>query len=126
MRRFAGDIGVRLGDVAGAEDALSDAFVAAWERWPADGIPTKTGSVAAACRAQPYDDADRRNQVRQNSQKFLGIRQSNINHGLLRHQRNAPESRRYAFPGPFCRLNTRKILGHLVQFRIMVSPSMGL
>jgi RNA polymerase sigma-70 factor (ECF subfamily) len=32
-------LSVRTGDVAGAEDALSDAFVAALKKWPADGIP---------------------------------------------------------------------------------------
>jgi len=31
----------RAHDVAGAEDALSDAFAAALERWPLDGIPQK-------------------------------------------------------------------------------------
>jgi RNA polymerase sigma-70 factor (ECF subfamily) len=34
-------LAARSGDVAGAEDALGDAFVAALERWPVDGIPQK-------------------------------------------------------------------------------------
>jgi RNA polymerase sigma-70 factor (ECF subfamily) len=29
----------RTGDIAGAEDALSDAFAAALAEWPASGIP---------------------------------------------------------------------------------------
>jgi len=34
-------IAARSGDVAGAEGALGDAFAAALERWPLDGIPQK-------------------------------------------------------------------------------------
>ena len=39
--RLVAYLASRAGDVAGAEDALSDAFAAALERWPADGIPEK-------------------------------------------------------------------------------------
>jgi RNA polymerase sigma-70 factor (ECF subfamily) len=34
-------LAARTGDVAGAEDALSDALVAALEKWPTEGVPNK-------------------------------------------------------------------------------------
>jgi predicted RNA polymerase sigma factor len=34
-------LAARSGDVAGAEDALGDAFIAALRRWPAQGVPEK-------------------------------------------------------------------------------------
>ncbi|MGH6991070.1 MAG: hypothetical protein ACREE3_14315, partial [Stellaceae bacterium] len=33
-------LAARTGDVAGAEDALSEAFAAALATWPGDGVPT--------------------------------------------------------------------------------------
>src|SRR5260370_22669945 len=59
------------GDVAGAEDALGDAFVAALERWPEDGIPQKPEAWLLHVARNRVIDAARRNQVRQNSEKFL-------------------------------------------------------
>jgi RNA polymerase sigma-70 factor, ECF subfamily len=64
-------IAARSGDVAGAEDALGDAFVAALERWPADGIPQKPEAWLLHVARNRMIDAARRNQVRQNSEKFL-------------------------------------------------------
>lgn len=48
-------IAARSGDVAGAEDALSEAFVAALEKWPVAGVPEKPEGLAASCRAQSHD-----------------------------------------------------------------------
>ena len=39
--RLIAYIAARSGDVAAAEDALSDAIVVALERWPANGVPQK-------------------------------------------------------------------------------------
>lgn len=39
--RLISFLSARSGDVAGAEDALADAFVAALRTWPANGIPSK-------------------------------------------------------------------------------------
>jgi len=48
----------RSGDVAAAEDALSDAFVTAIERWPTDGIPhNPEGWLLAAARRRLIDGA---------------------------------------------------------------------
>ena len=39
--RLVAYLSVRTRDVAGAEDALADAFVAALRTWPRDGVPTR-------------------------------------------------------------------------------------
>jgi RNA polymerase sigma factor (sigma-70 family) len=64
-------IAARSGDVAGAEDALGDAFVAALERWPMEGIPQKPEAWLLRVARNRVIDAARRNQVRQHSEKFL-------------------------------------------------------
>jgi len=69
--RLIAFLAARSGDVAGAEDALGDAFVAALERWPADGIPQKPEAWLLHVARNCMIDAARRNQVRQNSEKFL-------------------------------------------------------
>ncbi len=53
----------RTGDVAGAEDALSDAFVAALERWPMDGIPQKPEAWLLHAARNRLIDAARHQQV---------------------------------------------------------------
>src|ERR1700739_4684411 len=51
----------RTRDVAGAEDALSDAFAAALADWPAHGIPDKPEAwLATVARRQLIDAARRR------------------------------------------------------------------
>jgi RNA polymerase sigma-70 factor (ECF subfamily) len=61
----------RSGDVAGAEDALGDAFVAALERWPVDGIPQKPEAWLLHAARNRLIDAARRQQVRQRSEEYL-------------------------------------------------------
>jgi RNA polymerase sigma-70 factor (ECF subfamily) len=61
----------RAGDVAGAEDALSDAFASALERWPIDGVPQKPEAWLLHVARNRMIDAARRHQVRQNSEKLL-------------------------------------------------------
>jgi predicted RNA polymerase sigma factor len=61
----------RAGDVAGAEDALSDAFAKALERWPVDGIPLKPEAWLLRAARNRLIDAARSQQVRQNSEGFL-------------------------------------------------------
>jgi len=63
-------LAARSGDVAGAEDALSDAFVAALERWPVDGIPEKPEAWLLHVARNRVIDASRR-QVRHNSEDIL-------------------------------------------------------
>jgi RNA polymerase sigma factor (sigma-70 family) len=61
----------RAGDVAGAEDALSDAFAAALERWPVDGVPQKPEAWLLRVARNRIIDAARRQQVRQSSEEVL-------------------------------------------------------
>ncbi|MGH9630143.1 MAG: RNA polymerase sigma factor [Bryobacteraceae bacterium] len=69
--RLIAFLAARSGDVAGAEDALGDAFVAALERWPGDGIPQKPEAWLLHVARNRLIDAARRNRVRQQSEMFL-------------------------------------------------------
>src|SRR5258707_1435444 len=69
--RLIAFLAARSGDVAGAEDALGDAFVAALKRWPEDGLPQKPEAWLLQAPRNRLIDAARRNQIRQNSEKFL-------------------------------------------------------
>ena len=69
--RLIAYLAARSGDVAGAEDALGDAFVAALERWPAEGVPEKPEAWLLHVARNRMIDAVRRSQVRQKSEKFL-------------------------------------------------------
>jgi RNA polymerase sigma-70 factor, ECF subfamily len=64
-------LAARTGDVAGAEDALGDAFVAALEKWPADGVPQKPEAWLLHAARNRLIDANRRTQVRQRSEEML-------------------------------------------------------
>jgi RNA polymerase sigma-70 factor (ECF subfamily) len=64
-------IAARSGDVAEAEDGLSEAFVAALERWPVDGVPEKPEAWLLRVARNCVIDAARHNQVRQKSEEFL-------------------------------------------------------
>ena len=61
----------RSGDVAGAEDALSEAFVAALEKWPKDGVPERPEAWLLRVARNRLIHAARHNQVRQDSETFL-------------------------------------------------------
>ncbi len=69
--RLIAYLAARSGDVAGAEDALGDAFVAALERWPAEGVPEKPEAWLLHVARNRMIDAVRRSEVRQKSEKFL-------------------------------------------------------
>ncbi len=67
--RLVAYLAARSGDVAGAEDALGDAFVAALKRWPAEGVPEKPEAWLLHVARNRMIDAARRNQVRQKSEE---------------------------------------------------------
>lgn len=55
--RLVAFLAVRSGDVAGAEDALSDALAAALQRWPVDGVPeSPEGWLLASARHRLIDE----------------------------------------------------------------------
>jgi len=69
--RLVAYLAARSGDVAGAEDALGDAFVAALKRWPVEGVPEKPEAWLLHVARNRMIDATRRKQVREKSEKFL-------------------------------------------------------
>src|SRR5262245_29455768 len=71
--RLVAYLAARSGDVAGAEDALSDAFGAALQRWPADGVPQKPEAWLLHAARNRLIDAARHAQVRKKSQPLLQL-----------------------------------------------------
>ena len=69
--RLVAYLAARSSDVAAAEDALGDAFVAALKRWPAEGVPEKPEAWLLHAARNRMIDAARRTQVRQKSEEFL-------------------------------------------------------
>lgn len=69
--RLIAYLAARSGDVAGAEDALGDAFVAALKRWSAEGVPEKPEAWLLHVARNRLIDASRRKEVRQKSEEFL-------------------------------------------------------
>src|ERR1700720_236408 len=59
------------GDVAGAEDALGDAFVAALKKWPTDGLPQKPAAWLLHAARNRLIDAARHAQLSQRSEETL-------------------------------------------------------
>lgn len=56
--RLVAYLAVRCRDVAAAEDALADAFLAAWETWPRTGVPDKPEAwLLSAARRRLIDGA---------------------------------------------------------------------
>jgi predicted RNA polymerase sigma factor len=64
-------LAARSGDVAGAEDALSDAFLAALRRWPVDGVPDKPEAWLLRAARNRLIDSARHDQVRLRSSEYL-------------------------------------------------------
>jgi RNA polymerase sigma-70 factor (ECF subfamily) len=65
--RLLSMLAVRTGDLAGAEDALADAFMAAVESWPRDGVPHNPDAwLWTAARRRLVDAARRRKTVAEN------------------------------------------------------------
>jgi RNA polymerase sigma-70 factor (ECF subfamily) len=63
--RLVAYLASRTGDIAGAEDALADAFVAALRTWPTKGVPARPDSwLLTAARRTLIDAARRRDTAR--------------------------------------------------------------
>lgn len=71
--RLVAYLAARSGDVAGAEDALSEAFGAALQRWPLDGVPEKPEAWLLHAARNRLIDAARHLQVRQRSEPLLQL-----------------------------------------------------
>jgi len=62
--RLVSYLSARSRDVAGAEDALSEAFVAALRAWPRDGVPDRPEAWLLAAARRRLIDAGRRQRTR--------------------------------------------------------------
>jgi RNA polymerase sigma-70 factor (ECF subfamily) len=71
--RLVAYLAARSGDVAGAEDALSEAFGAALQRWGVDGVPEKPEAWLLRAARNRLIDAARHAQVRQKTEPLLQL-----------------------------------------------------
>ena len=69
--RLLAYIASRTGDIADAQDALSEALVAALENWPTNGIPDKPEAWLLRVARNRLIDASRREQTRRNAEPLL-------------------------------------------------------
>lgn len=71
--RLVAYLSVRTRDIAAAEDALSEAFTAALQRWPADGVPEKPEAWLLHAARNRLIDAARHHAVRAKSEPLLQL-----------------------------------------------------
>jgi RNA polymerase sigma-70 factor, ECF subfamily len=69
--RLIAYIASRTGDIVDAEDALSEALVAALETWPANGVPDKPEAWLLHVARNRLIDASRRQQTRRDAEPLL-------------------------------------------------------
>ena len=69
--RLVAYIAARTGDIADAQDALSEALVAALENWPTNGIPDKPEAWLLHVARNRLIDASRREQTRRDAEPLL-------------------------------------------------------
>ncbi|RBP40527.1 RNA polymerase sigma-70 factor (ECF subfamily) [Roseimicrobium gellanilyticum] len=71
--RLVAYLAARSGDVAGAQDALSEAFVSALQHWPSDGVPEKPEAWLLHVARNRTIDTARRRQVKQAFEETLRL-----------------------------------------------------
>jgi RNA polymerase sigma-70 factor, ECF subfamily len=71
--RLVASIAARTGDVAGAEDALSEAFATALDVWPAHGVPDNPPAWLLTVARRKLIDASRRNRTSQEAGVHLRL-----------------------------------------------------
>ena len=69
--RLVAYIASRTGDIADAEDALSEALLAALENWPSNGVPDKPEAWLMRVAHNRVIDGSRRKQTRQDAEPLL-------------------------------------------------------
>ena len=74
--RLLSMLAVRTGDLAGAEDALAEAFVAAVESWPRDGAPNNPEGWLWTAARRRLVDAGRRRKTSQEKGPLLELAES--------------------------------------------------
>jgi RNA polymerase sigma-70 factor (ECF subfamily) len=71
--RLVAFLAARTRDVAGAEDALADAFATALRRWPKDGVPANPDAWLLTAARRRQTDARRRGQTRRAGEPMLKL-----------------------------------------------------
>jgi RNA polymerase sigma-70 factor (ECF subfamily) len=71
--RLVAFLAARTRDVAGAEDALSEAFAAALRMWPADGVPDNPDAWLLTVARRRQTDSIRRRQTRNAGEEHLTL-----------------------------------------------------
>jgi RNA polymerase sigma-70 factor, ECF subfamily len=71
--RLVAYLAARTRDVAGAEDALSEAFAAALRTWPVDGVPTNPDAWLLTSARRRQTDAIRRRQTQTAGEEHLTL-----------------------------------------------------
>jgi RNA polymerase sigma-70 factor, ECF subfamily len=71
--RLLAFLAARTRDVAGAEDALSEAFAAALRTWPVDGVPDNPDAWLLTAARRRQTDAARRSQTRKAGEEELRL-----------------------------------------------------
>src|SRR5260221_3654098 len=92
--RLVALLAARTRDVAGAEDALGDAFAAALRTWPVDGVPNNPDAWLRTAARRRQTDAIRRRQVRTDAEEQVKVIINEI--GAMAGERDAIPDRRLA------------------------------
>ncbi|MGH7670796.1 MAG: sigma factor, partial [Gemmatimonadaceae bacterium] len=71
--RLVAFLAARTRDVAGAEDALGDAFAAALRVWPRDGVPANPAAWLLTVARRKQSDSMRRDQTRMAGEPHLRL-----------------------------------------------------
>jgi hypothetical protein len=71
--RLVAFLAARTRDVAGAEDALNEAFAAALRKWPVDGVPDNPDAWLLTAARRQQTDADRRRQTRKAGEEHVQL-----------------------------------------------------
>ena len=81
--RLLSILAVRTGDVAGAEDALAEAFLAAVTQWPIEGVPRSPEAWLLTAARRKIVDAMRRRRTRHEKHLLLQVDVDSADEGEL-------------------------------------------
>ena len=90
--RLVAFLSARTRDVAGAEDALADAFAAALRSWPRDGVPLNPDAWLLTAARRRQTDSGRRRQTRVAAEPHLRLMQDEIEDAAM-HAESIPDRR---------------------------------
>jgi len=85
--RLLSILAVRTHDLAGAEDALAEAFLAAVTRWSIDGVPRNPEAWLLTAARRRLIDADRRRRTREEKHVLLQLNDETVDRDLFGDER---------------------------------------